>query len=313
MVAMKILVIGGTGHTGSWLTRMLAAEGHAVTVASSGRTESHLGPLPRGCRQVALRYAEAAKDGSLLALLRQEKAEALVDLLQGETPAVYRACREAGVKHLVVCGSVWMLGRPKVVPVPEIPQTECPFESYRKRFAELNHTLHDARKDGLAFTAILPPNICGPGKVPLEGKGGRSVEVHREHRRGVPVTLPWPGTNLIGPCDAEDVAQGFFLALAKREAAAGEMFNVGSSYALTTEKFMQTYGQIHGVRIPIEYVDAKRFAEEVMPSPGANFHFLEPMCPDLTKVSARLGYRPRHTPEEAMERAVRWMIDRKML
>lgn len=310
---MKILIIGGTGHSGSWLCRMLVEEGHAVVVASSGRTTSHLGELPKGYRQVALKYAEAVRDSSLLKLLQTEKVEVIVDFLQGATPAIYELCRQAGVGQLVVCGSVWMLGRPKVVPVPEIPQADCPFESYRKRFADLNHVLHQARRDGLPFTAILPPNICGPGKVPLDGKGGRSVETHREHRRGVPVTLPFPGTNLIGPCDAEDVAQGFFLAITKREAAAGEMFNVGSAYALTIEKFIQAYAQIHGVRIPIEYVDARRFVEEVMPDPGANFHFMEHMCPDLTKVSARLGYRSRYTPEETMERAVRWMIDRKLL
>ena len=310
---MKILIIGGTGHSGSWLCRRLAAEGHGVVVASSGRTISHLGAFPAGCRQVTLKYADAVKDGSLLTLLRSEKIEVVVDYLQGETAAVCRSCREAGVQQLVVCGSVWMLGRPKVVPVPEIPQKECAGAGYRKRFADLNHVLHEARKDGFPFTAILPPNICGPGKVPLDGKGGRSVEAHREHRRGVPVTLPFPGTTLIGPCDAEDVAQGFFLAITKREAAAGEMFNVGSAYALTIERFIQAYAQIHGVRIPIEYVDARKFVEEVMPDPGANYHFMEHMCPDLTKISTRLGYRPRYTPEETMERAVRWMIDRKML
>lgn len=310
---MKIVIIGGTGHTGSWLTRMLVDAGHAVVSVSSGRTESHLGALPRGCRQVVLKYEDASQDGSLRRLLQQEKAEALVDFLQGKTPAVYRACLEAGVRRLVVCGSVWMLGRPKVVPVPEVPQTECPFASYRKRFMELNRALHAARKDGIAFTAILPPNICGPGKVPLDGKGGRSMEVHRAHRRGELVTLPFPGTNLIGPCDAEDVAQGFFLALMKREAAAGEMFNMGSAYALTAEKFIQTYGQIHGVRIPIEYVSPRKFTEKILPEMGANFHFMEPMCPDIMKSSTILGYRPRYTPEESMERAARWMFDRRML
>jgi nucleoside-diphosphate-sugar epimerase len=174
-------------------------------------------------------------------------------------------------------------------------------------------TFEQSKTDGLPMTAIMPPNICGPGKVPLEGKGGRSVEVHRAHRRGEPVVLPFPGTNLIGPCDAEDVARGFVCAVENREAAAGEVFNVGSAYSLTSEQFVRTYGDIYGTTIPVDYVTAEEYTREVSPELGASFHFLEHMCPDISKISSRLGYHPLHTPETAMERAVRWMCDEGIL
>jgi len=37
------------------------------------------------------------------------------------------------------------------------------------------------------------------------------------------------------------------------------------------------------------------------------------MCPDLTKIRTKLGYVPRYTPEETMERAVAWMRAEGML
>ena len=159
----------------------------------------------------------------------------------------------------------------------------------------------------MAFTAILPPNIAGPGKVPLELAGGRSVEVHRAHSRGEPVTLFAGCNTLIGPCDAEDVAGGFWRAVENRDSAAGELFNVGSAYALTADQLAETYGDIYGVHIPVQYVPFERFVTDVMPDPGANTHFIYHMCPDISKARDKLGYEPRHTPAEALARAVEWM------
>jgi len=237
----------------------------------------------------------------------------VVDILQGDIGAVYSASREAGVSHVVACGSLWMFGRPKVVPTPEVAQTECPFPNYWQRYSELRQTIALSQQEGLAFSAIMPPNICGPGKIPLEGMGGRSLEVHQAHQRGEEVTLPYPGTNLIGPCDAEDVARGFFCAVKDREKAAGEIFNVGSAYALTAERFIATYGEIYNTTIPIRYVSAQTYITEISPDIGAHFHLVEHMCPDISKISSRLGYHPKYTPEEAMERAVRWMFDMELL
>ncbi len=308
---MKTLVIGGTGHIGSFLTPMLVEDGHEVVVMVSGRH-----PFPAaatGVRYLALSYHESLADGSFAALLQQERPQVVVDILQGDTDAVYEACRQAGVEHLVNCGSVWMWGRPQVVPTPDTPQTECPFEGYRHRLGRMQAAVARSGQEGLVVSGVMPPNICGPGKIPLDGQGGRSLAVHQAHQSGEEVVLPYPGTNLVGPCDAQDVARGFRCAVAHREQAAGEIFSVGSAYALTAARFIATYGEIYGVRIPIRYVSPETYATEVLPDEGANFHFLEHMCPDLTKITQRLAYQPAYTPEQTMERAVRWMFDTGLL
>lgn len=309
---MKAVVIGGTGHIGSFLTPQLVEAGWEVVVVSSGRRAVDRDAFPPTVEFVKLTYDRMLADGSFRDLLADRRPDAVVDILQSDAPGVFSACEEVDVGHLVFCGSLWMLGRPKVVPTPEIPQTECPFDGYRRRFEQLLAVVARSDKDTLAVSAVMPPNICGPGKIPLDGKGGRSIEVHREHQRGVEVCLPFPGTNLIGPCDAEDVARGFACVLGHGEASAGEIFNVGSAYALTAERFIDTYADIYGTPIPIRYVDPTTFARDVLPDPGANYHFLEHMCPDISKISARVGYSPAYTPEETMERAVRWMRDKQV-
>lgn len=302
---MKVVVIGGTGHIGRFLVRRLIENGDEAVILSSGQTPGDA----LGAKLVALPYYEMFSDGSFDELLASEKPDAVVDILQGNTPAVYAACETAGVDQLVCCGSIWMFGRARVVPTPETPQSLCPYDVYQTRFEQLADTIRLSLLGNISVSAIMPPNICGPGKVPLEGHGGRSLDVHKAHRDGKEVILPFPGTNLLGPCDADDVAQGFFCALKNPEVAAGQIFNVGSAYALTIEEFIKTYADIYDTNIPIRFVEPTEFIRDVLPDDGANFHFTAHMCPDVSKIRSLLGYVPRFTPEQTMERAVRWMYD----
>ena len=305
---MKIAVIGGTGHIGKNLVEMLVGDGHQVTVITTGRT-----PAPSGWDGVTfVERAYRRGDAEWTSFLRQLAPEVLVDILGADVPGLYEAVRDVS-RQLVVCGSVWMFGEPRVVPTPDETQSPCQFAGYASRYAEMLATQARAKADGFPFSAIMPPNICGPYKIPLDGMGGRSIEVHRSHQRGEPVPLPEPGQTLVGPCDAWDVAQGFFLAIRNPDAAAGEIFNVGSAYALTARQFIETYGRIYGVEIPIRWVSWEEYASSISPDPGAHYHFKGHMCPDLTKIRMKLGYQPRYTPEETMERAVAWMRQQGML
>ena len=305
---MRIVIIGGTGHVGGFLTPGLVEHGHEVIVISRAQR-----PVPEGGVWGKVRHVEATYgDACFGDLIRELRPEALVDMLGVDVPGLYAAVREWD-GQLVACGSLWMYGTPRVAPTPEETQSPCESEGYARRYAELQQVQEQAVGDGGRFAAIMPPNICGPGKIPLEGMGGRSIEVHRAHAGGEELPLPAPGGTLIGPCDAEDVAQGFRLAIANPDAAAGEVFNVGSAYALTAEQFVATYGEIYGVDIPIRWVSWQEYEESISPSPGANFHFRANMCPDITKISDRLGYAPRHTPEQSMARAVEWMREQQLL
>ncbi len=137
--------------------------------------------------------------------------------------------------------------------------------------------------------------------------------MHKAHIRGEPVYLPEGCNTLIGPCDAFDVAQGHYLAVCNRDAAADEIFNVGSAYALTAKRFIEVYGEIYRTGIPVESVTQEDFLTQVLPDQGANYHFREHMAPDVSKIRAKLGYEPKYTPEASMERAVSWMRKEKIL
>ena len=308
---MKILIIGGTGHTGSFLVPMLAAKGEAVTVVSRKATSVKA----EGWEKVQIAQAiYEREDSKWQNFIRETDFDVLIDMLGADLPGTYEAAKDH-CKQVIVCGSLWMFGPPRIVPTPEKMQGPSPlFEGgTNSRYGELLSTMKLAAKDGIKFTAILPPNICGPGKIPLEGHGGRSLQVHKAHMEGKPVKL-FDGCNtLIGPCDAEDIAQGFFRAVCEPEEAAGEIFNVGAAYSLPASEFIQTYAEIYGSKIPIEFVSSETYFGSVLPSVWSNYHFSQHMLPDISKIRSKLGYEPKYTPEETMARAVAWMKDQGML
>ena len=301
---MKVCIIGGTGHIGMNLVQMFREEGWSVVTVTSGSR-----PIPEGVTSVIQPYGRG--DAEWGDVLREIGADVVVDILGTDVPSTCEAVKGTS-RHLIACGSLWMFGEPKAVPTPETTQSPCGFEGYATRYAELQEVVDRSRRDGMPFTPIMPPNICGPGKIPLDGMGGRSPEVHKAHRKGRPVRLPEPGAVLIGPCDAEDVARGFFVA-ALQPQAAGELFNVGSAYALTATRSVEVYGEIYGSTIPIEWVSWKAYSEEISPDSGANYHLRAHMCPDISKIRSALGYTPRYTPEGTMDRAVTWMRGEGMI
>lgn len=308
---MEICVIGGTGHIGKFLVPLLIKDGHKVTVITSGRS-----PFPKDrIWEKAIRIKGSYKRGDKqwADTLSSVKCETFIDILGVDLPLTYNSIKNS-CKHIIVCGSVWMLGTPTVVPVPEIAQSSCEFKGYALRYKEILYIKEVAKKEGICFTAILPPNISGLGKIPLEIKGSRDILVHKAMGKGETFSFAKGALNtLIGPCDASDVAKGFWLAVNQPEKARNEIFNVGSEYSLTVKEFIATYEKIYKTTIPIKIVNWEEFFTKILPEPGANFHFRAHMCPDITKIRIKLGYHPAYTPEESLERAVSWMKEQKLL
>ncbi|MBQ5840916.1 MAG: NAD(P)-dependent oxidoreductase [Clostridia bacterium] len=297
---MKVLLVGGTGHIGTHLVPMLMAQGHDVYIATRGMTMVDTS----ACNGVQFISCDATSPQSLETIANTYSFDAVVDF-PGTGYAVWQAF-QGKAAHIIVCGSLWMFGRPHRVPTPELTQDSCPFDVYAERYAQIQNMLSQSVDGQTAFTAIMPSNICGPGKIPLDTMGGRSLAVHQANARGETVYLPDGPEALISPCDANDLAQLFSLTVNNRDAAAGQIFNGGAAYGLTASAFVRTYASIYGVEIPIAYVPWEKY-KQINSEKSAWWHFYADMCPDISKAKTLLGYAPQYTPEQTMERAVAWM------
>ncbi|MBN1807780.1 MAG: NAD-dependent epimerase/dehydratase family protein [Planctomycetes bacterium] len=308
----SVVVIGGYGHIGGFLVPRLVRTGCDVTVVSRGRRpvpdHESWAALPH--RHVAADYNDLCSNDARRSFLDDVRPRVVIDILSKNAPAVLRSC-PSSVDHVILTGSLWMYGVPSVVPTPELFDAPAPWPGYRDRYADLVSLVRDA--SGPPVSAVMPPNIAGPGKIPLEPYGGRDIEVHRRMAAGGEIVLPAGGTALVGPSDAEDVAEVFALAAENPQASAGRIFNAGSAFAVSYNELLKIYGRCYGVDIPVRHGSWDDFETAAGSDPSLRFHHEAHMCPDISAARSALGYEPKFTPETSVARAVDWMRSRNLL
>ena len=114
---MKAMVIGGTGHVGKFMAPMFVQEGWDVVVVGSGRTASPTEKPWDKIKYVACAVGKDGWDDELLA----EKPDVVVDM-PGTAQVVYDVFKDTA-KHIIACGSLWMLGMPNTVPTKRLERS----------------------------------------------------------------------------------------------------------------------------------------------------------------------------------------------
>ncbi len=128
---MRILIIGGTGHVGTFLTRKLLSQGHEVYIGTRGKHGLREG----GCFEGARFITCDAGDKDSLEALKAYQFDTVVDF-PGTAYHIWQVLGNT-ISHLVACGSLWMFGYPHKIPTPEMTQEECPFEGYKLRYEQI--------------------------------------------------------------------------------------------------------------------------------------------------------------------------------
>ena len=131
------------------------------------------------------------------------------------------------------CGSIWRYGPSVKQPIRE-DDPSPPFGEYGIDKAAIAELLaEETRSGGLVTTVLHPGHISGPGWPPIGPLGNLDPGVWYELSAGREIAVPGLGAELMHHVHADDVAQAFQLAVERRDAAAGEAFNVVAPSALT--------------------------------------------------------------------------------
>ena len=315
---MHILVIGGTGHIGTYLVPRLVAGDHTVTVVARGQSQPYQDhPAWKEVRRVALDRAAAEQDGSFGPAVRALKPDAVIDLTCF-TPASAAHLVDAlrgEIQLLVHCGTVWIHGYPTVTPVSEDTPRK-PIGEYGIAKSQVETYLMDqAHRCGFPVTALHPGHIVGPGYAPVGPTACHDIQSFARLARGEELALPNLGLETVHHVHADDVAQGFELALSHWRAAVGESFLIVSPAALTLRGYAEAmaawFGREVNLRfLPVEEWKATLPAEFVQ---GGMDHLLHSTNCSPAKAMRLLEYRPRYTSLQAVQESVQWLIDHGQL
>lgn len=315
---MRVVVIGATGHIGTYLVPRLLESGHDVCVISRKQREPY--QLTDSWKQVEhlqIDRDEAEKDGSFGQRIIECRPDVVIDLIcftQRSAELLVSKLRDR-VGHLISCGTIWVHGSGIEVPITE-EQVREPFGDYGIHKAAMEaYLLRESRLNGFPVTILHPGHIVGPGWAPLNPAGNFNLEVFKTIARGLPLALPNFGLETVHHVHADDVAQAFSNALASPSNAIGESFHVVSPKALTLKGYAISIADCFGAELQLSYLPWDEWEKTVSKSDAeATLDHIQhsPSC-SIEKARRLLAYKPGFSSLESIKEALRWLISHKKL
>jgi nucleoside-diphosphate-sugar epimerase len=306
---MRTVVIGGSGHIGTYLVPRLVAAGHDVTVVSRGERAPYTphGAWERVTTVVADRAA-LEREGSFGERIAALEPDAVIDLIcfTEDSARQIVSALQGRVRHFLHCGTIWIHGPSGVVPTTE--QTpRRPFGDYGVQKAAIEaHLLEVAQRQGFPATLLHPGHITGPGWVPINPAGNLNTAVFKALADGEPVVLPNLGLETLQHVHADDVAQAFMLTLANRSVSVGESFHVVAAGAMTLRGYAEGVAGLAGREAKLSFLPWEQWKATVSEGDAqATYDHIahSPHC-SIEKAVRLLGFRPRYTGLEAVAEAI---------
>src|SRR3954466_6029338 len=305
----RVVVIGATGHIGSYLVPRLVRAGYEVVAVSRGERAPYGQAVEWGSVQrfSADRDAQDAA-GTFGALIAGLRPDAVVDLIcfTPESARQLVGALRATRPLLLHCGSIWVHGRVARVPVTE-DEPRTGYGEYGIGKAAIEALLHrETVAGGVPSVVLHPGHISGPGWPVITPAGNLDQDVWRRLAQGEPLALPDLGLGVLHHVHADDVAQAFERALT-RAAAIGSSFHVVAAQAMTLRGLSEGVARWFGREANLEYVDWPEFERRA----GAEHahvtreHVGRSIAASIDRARAVLGYAPRYTALEALNEAVR--------
>ena len=311
---MRVVIIGGTGHVGTYLVPRLVQGGHEVVCVTRGKRKPYQEHGAwKSVQQVVMDRGEAEAAGVFGRQVRELRPEVVIDMIcfTVESARQLVEALEGEVRHFLHCGTIWVHG-----PTVEAPTTEeqprRPFGEYGVGKAEVeDYLLGRARQHGFPATVVHPGHIVGPGWPPLGPAGHFNVAAFEKLARGEELALPNLGLETVHHVHADDVAQVFVKAMGTWSSAVGESFHAVSPAAVTLRGYAEAAAGWFGQTARLRYLPWEEWRKTASEEDaGMTWDHIahSPNC-SIAKAQRLLGYQPRYRSLEAVHEAVMWLVE----
>ncbi len=315
---MRVVIIGGSGHVGTYLVPRLVESGHEVINITRRQREPYQPHATwKSVRQLQMDRDAMDKDRTFGKAVRDLEPDVVIDMIcftLDSASQITEALR-GDVQHFLHCGTIWIYGPSVEVPATE-EQPRHPFGEYGIQKAAIEaYLLNEARRNGFPVTCLHPGHIVGPGWEPLNPCGHFNPQVFAHLAQGQEVTLPNLGMETVHHVHADDVAQIFVQAMANRSVAVGESFHVVSAAAITLRGYAEAVAGWFGQPARLRFLPWEEFKKTVSPQEASATwdHIAHSPNASIAKAQRLLDYRPRYTSLQAIHESVNWLIEHQAL
>ncbi len=312
---MRVVIIGGSGHVGTYLVPRLVAAGHEVVAVSRGRRDPYQAHRAwAAVEQHTIDRAAAEASGTFGAQIRELRPDVVIDMIcftldsarqLVEALARHRAALPALRHDLGARSQRRSCRRPKTQP-------RRPFGEYGIQKAAIEaYLLDEARRAGFPATVLHPGHIVGPGWAPLNPAGHFNPGVFTQLARGEELALPNLGLETVHHVHADDVAQAFDAgARALEQPPWARAFTWcrprRSRCAAMPRRSQGGSGSRRGCDSCRGRSGARRSRRRRRSATWDHIAH-SPNC-SIAKAERLLEYRPRYTSLQAVHEAVQWLI-----
>ena len=309
---LRVVVIGGTGHIGSYLTPRLFDAGYTVLCVSRGVQTPYRDHaawskvqyvhLDRTAEEVSANFGER-----IVSL----DADAIIDLTCYKPESAVQLVRslQGRIQHFLHCGTIWVHGHSMEVPTTE-DAPRAPFGDYGIRKEAIENYLLEQARLGFPATILHPGHLVGPGWNPINPQGNFNPEAFELLASGRELTVPNLGMETVHHVHADDVAQAFVRALERREMCVAHAFHIASHRALTLRGYAQKIAAYLGQpaaalsflpfeqwKAAVSERDARVTFDHIAHSPNCS----------IDKARRLLEFNPRYSSLEAIQESIEGM------
>lgn len=312
-----ILVTGGAGNIGSFITDQCIELGHKVVIADNfyngkfRNIERHLSSGNAELETIDIASEEMVRyvfekhspeyvshQASLMIMDSNKFPQKSIDTNIRGTFNIIEACRTFGIKKLTYGSSASVYGDPRFVPVTE----DHPFD---------NRTLYGATKiakEALMQSWAYSHNVPYVGfryfniYSERQGLGAFYTQVfqkwiHAIHKGGE-IIMYGDGEQTLDLVHSSDAARANILALFN-DNVKFEHFNVGTGIETS-------------LRQVLAVIEAKLGKKAVVRHVETDPHLVRRRCASIEKIRSMLGFEPAVTVEEGTERYVKHLLEGKV-
>ncbi len=315
---MKIVVIGGTGHIGSYLIPRLVKKGHEVFCICRQRHEPyHSDESWKTVKSVTIDRTIVEQQGDFGAQIKALEGDVVIDLIcfTRESAELIVEALQGSIKHFLHCGTMWVHGHSEAVPTRE-DQLRKPFGEYGILKAEIESYLLELYKETkFPVTILHPGHISGPGWLPINPAGHLDPDVFIKLAQGEEVILPNLGMETVHHVHADDVALAFEQAIENPEQAIGESFHVVSEQALTLRGYAMAVAAWFGREAKLQFLPFDDWKTTVSEKNAELTwdHIAHSPNGSIEKARKLINYHPKYSSLEAIKEAVRFHFDKENL
>lgn len=310
---MRIVVIGGTGHIGSFLVPRLVNAGHELVVVSRNERLPYIKHAAWDSVQLVKldRNHPLLQNsfGSQIAVLQPDIVIDMICFDKSSAVDIVNALR-GKVKQYLFCGTIWVYGFSELVPTDET-RPRRPLTAYGIGKAEAeSYLLTEAHRHQFPVSIIHPGHIVGPGWKPVNPAGNLNPEIFAQLAHGERIILPNLGMETLHHVHADDVAQAFQLAIEHPQAANGQSFNILAPQAVTMRGYADKIAEWFGKKAEISFLDWDNWRKNVNEEDAAITwdHLIHSPCCSIEKARQLIGYQPKYTSMDAIAEALNWQI-----